>query len=78
MDAVTRECLAIHVVAGIRGEDVVAGMERLRFQRSAPPARIRVDNGPEFVSRVLDPWADRHGVTLDVSRPGKPTDNAFV
>ena len=39
---------------------------------------IRVDNGPEFVSRDLDLWAFQHGVTLDFSRPGKPTDNAFA
>ena len=39
---------------------------------------IRVDNGPEFVSKTLDRWAYQNGVTLDFSRPGKPTDNAFV
>lgn len=42
------------------------------------PKRIRVDNGPEFVSKELDLWAYTHGVTLDFSRPGKPTDNAFI
>jgi hypothetical protein len=30
------------------------------------------------VSRDLDLWAYQHGVTLDFSRPGKPTDNAFI
>ena len=34
--------------------------------------------GPEFVSRDLDLWAWQHGVVLDYSRPGKPTDNAFA
>ena len=42
------------------------------------PKTIRVDNGPEFVSKDLDLWAWMNGVTLDFSRPGKPTDNAFV
>jgi transposase InsO family protein len=37
-----------------------------------------VDNGPEFISKALDKWAYENGVTLDFSRPGKPTDNAFV
>ena len=32
----------------------------------------------EFASRALDAWAYRKGVTLDFSRPGKPTDNAVV
>ena len=37
-----------------------------------------MDNGPEFISKILDKWAYENGVTLDFSRPGKPTDNAFV
>jgi putative transposase len=42
------------------------------------PRRIRVDNGPEFISRDLDIWAYARGVVLDFSRPGKPTDNAYI
>jgi putative transposase len=30
------------------------------------------------VSHGLDPWACRAGVVLDFSRPGKPTDDAFI
>ena len=30
------------------------------------------------MSRDLDLWAYQRGVTLDFSRPGKPTDNAFI
>lgn len=40
--------------------------------------RIRGDQGPEFVPKDLDLWAWAHGATLDFSRPGKPTDNAFA
>jgi putative transposase len=78
VDAYTRECLAIHVDQGIKGEQVVDVMDRLLFERGSPPAKIRVDNGPEFISRALDHWAYINRVTLDFSRPGKPTDNAFV
>jgi putative transposase len=42
------------------------------------PSAIRVDQGSEFVSRDLDLWAHQNHVTLDFSRPGKPTDNAFI
>lgn len=42
------------------------------------PKTIRVDQGSEFTSRDLDLWAYVNGVTLDFSRPGKPTDNAFI
>jgi putative transposase len=42
------------------------------------PKTIRVDQGSEFISRDLDLWAYAHDVILDFSRPGKPTDNAFI
>jgi len=42
------------------------------------PKRIKCDNGTEFISKELDLWAYTNGVELDFSRPGKPTDNAFV
>ena len=52
-------------------------MSRITAERGAPKT-IRVDNGPEFISKALDLWAYANGVTLDFSRPGKPTDNAFI
>jgi len=60
-----------------RGEDVVATLERVCAEIGYPRS-IRVDQGSEFISRDLDLWAYRHDVTLDFSRPGKPTDNAFI
>ena len=60
-----------------RGEDVVATLERVCGQIGYP-GTIRVDNGSEFISREMDLWAYQNGVTLDFSRPGKPTDNAFI
>lgn len=42
------------------------------------PKTIRVDQGSEFISRDLDLWAYTNEVTLDFSRPGKPTDNAYI
>jgi putative transposase len=42
------------------------------------PRTIRVENGSEFISRDLDLWAYQREVVLDFSRPGKPTDNAFI
>ncbi len=42
------------------------------------PKTTRVDQGSEFISRDLDLWAYHKGVVLDFSRPGKPTDNAFI
>ncbi len=60
-----------------RAEDVVMTLERV-CRHLGYPRTIRVDQGSEFVSRDLDLWAYAKGVTLDFSRPGKPTDNAFI
>ena len=60
-----------------RAEDVVSTLERV-CREVGYPKIIRVDQGSEFVSRDLDLWAYAHNVPLDFSRPGKPTDNAFI
>ena len=60
-----------------RGEDLVRTLEQVCGSMGYPQA-IRVDQGSEFISRDLDLWAYAKGVTLDFSRLGKPTDNAFI
>jgi putative transposase len=71
-------CVSPAIVAdvSIMGEHVVAVLDRLKA--SGLPKRLAVDNGPEFISKALDAWAYRTGVTLEFSRPGKRTDNAFA
>ena len=77
VDAFTRISPAIDVRYSYRGSDVVDTLERVTEELGTPKT-IRVDQGPEFVSKALDLWAWLNGVTLDFSRPGKPTDNAFI
>ena len=77
VDAHSRVSPAVDVRLSYRGADVVETLERVTA-RYGVPRQIRVDNGPEFISRDLDLWAYARGVVLDFSRPGKPTDNAFA
>lgn len=77
VDHFTRESIAIGVGQRLSGKDVVATLNTIGADRSFPKT-IRVDNGPEFTSKALDKWAYENKVTLDFSRPGKPTDNAFI
>ncbi len=52
-------------------------MERVIAWRGYP-AKLRMDNGPEFISAVLSDWAENHGIKLDFVEPGAPTQNSFV
>lgn len=77
VDTLTRLSPALGVRRSYRGSNVVETLERGAAEFGYPRT-IRVDNGPEFVSKELDLWTYMKGVTLDFSRPGKPTDNAFI
>ena len=77
VDNHTRESLALHVGQRLRGYDVVRVLEQVVEEHGRPQA-IRVDNGPEFISKELDLRAYFQKVRLDFSRPGKPTDNALI
>ena len=77
VDTYSRYAPVIDPRFSYRGEDVVQTLEKV-CARTGYPATIRVDQGSEFISRDLDLWAYTNGVTLDFSRPGKPTDNAFI
>lgn len=77
VDTFTHECLTLEVDTSLGGERVKRVLERLSEERGLPEA-ITVDNGPEFISQVMDEWAYRREVKLDFIRPGKPTDNPFV
>ena len=77
LDVFTREALAIDIGYRLRGEHVIGTSNRLVAQRARPKC-LFVDNGSEFIGRMVDMWAYHHGVRTDFSRPGKPTDNAFV
>jgi len=77
VDAFFRLSPAIAVRQRYRASDVVDTLNRVTAIHGMPKS-IRVGNGPEFISKDPDLWAWSNGVTLDFSRPGKPTDNAFV
>ena len=77
VDIFSRFSPAVEPRFSFNGADVVEVLEGV-CKEVGFPATIRVDQGSEFVSRDLDLWAYQRGVTLDFSRPGKPTDNAFI
>ena len=55
---------------------MVTVLERLAESRG--PQSVTVDNGPEFVSKVVDEWAYRRQLQLRFIEPGKPQHNAYI
>jgi putative transposase len=78
VDNFSRKCHAIEVGLSLKGCEVVAVMNRIKTESGIIPQRIQVDNGSEFISKDFDRWAYENSVTLDYSRPGRPTDNPFI
>jgi putative transposase len=77
VDNFTRESLVIEVSDRLGGQRLVEVLMQV-VQEKGLPKTIKVDNGPEFTSKILDQWAYLNGVELDFIRPGKPTDNALI
>ncbi len=77
LDVDTREGLSTIPRASFRAAQVVEVLDQLARVRGKPKS-LRVDNGPEFAGRLLDHWAYLNKVEIDFSRPGTPTDNAFI
>ena len=77
VDVFTREGVAITVGLSLKGNDVVRTLNQVKNKRGVPKLLL-CDNGSEFTSQAMDLWAYQNGVKIDFSRPGKPTDNAFI
>jgi len=77
IDDYNRQVLWIETDTSLPAQRVIRVLENLKESRGLPEM-IRVDNGPEFISRKLDRWCKEHNLTLAFIQPGKPTQNAYV
>ena len=77
LDDFNRESLAVEVDTSLPSLRVLRVLDRLIHERSTPSI-IRVDNGPEFISHILQQWCDAHNITLQHIQPGRPMQNAYI
>jgi transposase InsO family protein len=77
VDDVTRECLRAVPDTSISGLRVVRELTALIAERGKP-GMIVSDNGTELTSNAVLAWCGEGQVEWHYTRPGKPTDNAFV
>lgn len=78
VDNYSKKCLSLLVGKSLKGADVQQELSNVALWQGVLPERIQCDNGSEFISKEVDRWAYENKVTLDFSRPGKPTDNPYV
>lgn len=77
IDDFNREALWIEVDTSLPAERLVRVLEILALWRGYPE-QLRIDNGPELISRKLEEWAQTHHVALAFIQPGKPAQNAYI
>ena len=78
IDDYNREVLAVEVNVSLPSAQVVRALDRVAEMRNCYPERLRMDNGPEFLSHALSDWGKEHNVGLDFIQPGKPAQNAYI
>jgi len=77
LDEYTRESLAMEADTSLPALRVIRVLEQLREGRGRPE-EIRVDHGPEFVSRAMAAWCEQQNILLRFIDPGKPMQNGYV
>jgi putative transposase len=75
IDDVNREALWVNVQYSYPSELIIRALQDLEVERGLA-VKIRVENGPEFISHKLRSYCDEKGIYLDHRQPGTPTQNA--
>lgn len=77
IDDFNREALAIDADFSLPAERVIRSLDQV-IEWRGKPAAIRCDNGPEYISKVMVTWAEKHQIQLNYIQPGNPQQNAYI
>jgi transposase InsO family protein len=75
VDEHTGQALGGQVEYSITASDLIDQLDVLTIEHDSPKA-LRMDNGPEFISKALRKWANE--VDLVFIPPGQPWRNGFI
>lgn len=77
VDDFNREALAVEADLNLPAPRIIRVLDRVAAWRGYP-AKVRMDNGPEFISAAVAEWAEDHGIELEFIQKGKPTQNSYI
>lgn len=77
IDDFNREALGIEIDHSLPTGRVIRALEQI-IEFRGKPQRLRMDNGPEFISANFELWCSGQGIELQYIQPGKPTQNAYI
>ena len=78
MDEFTREHVGFTADSTIGAAAVVELLDVIACERGQRPRVVRMDNGPEFISKTLQSWAAEEETVQAFIPPGQPWHNGFV
>lgn len=77
IDDYNREALLIAAHHSLPAQRVTHYLDEIALTRGYPDI-IRVDNGPEFLSKHFNEWAKKHQLLIHYIQPGNPAQNGFI
>ena len=77
MDDYYRRAIAMEAAYCFPSVGVINVLEKV-MEVQGKPAKIRVDNGPEFTSHEFKVWCKAKKIKLQFIQPGRPMQNAFI
>ena len=77
VDECSRKALWTEAHHSISAKKLIEVLDQILEWRGKP-RYIRCDNGPEFISKQLRAWANKHQVELKFIQPGKPSQNGII
>ena len=77
IDDCNREAVGIKASISLPAKRVVEFLDWIAYQRGYP-MQLRLDNGPENISKEMVTWAKKHNIHIHFIEPGKPAQNAYI
>jgi putative transposase len=77
IDDFNREAIAIEVAYSMPAVCVTGLLTQIICEHGKPKC-IRVDNGPEFISREFSSWCKGNQIEIQHTQPGRPMQNGYI